>query len=968
MTGKFGKMLGMALAVCMIVSCLTGYGKEEVKADQTPVKYLDYNESSKSFEEKICNAYSVVGTSTTSMTGQDSWYVVNGVVTVSGRINVTGTVNLILMNGCKLTASEGIEVNRGNTLIIYRQARNEGTTTTPGELVATGITNAAVIGSGEQESGGNITINGGTITATGINLGAGIGGGYKGAGGNIAINGGAITAFASEGAGIGSGDSGNGGNITINGGTVNATSIAGGGIGDGSNRTGGNITITLNGGTITAFSEYGSGIGKGADTSGTGTYSLGTGMKGFSSASENSGYSSLSNSFSDTSHYAIVYRENGFIPSVSNDTITARYIADGNRKSITLRIQEPTDIIRDNVDSAKAKLVGCDTFNTALGRTGADEVSESQIKYYNSDGQELTSVPTVKGSYTAKITVDGFTASVNYSITKYIPVVTPPVGATLTFNGGEQPLITGGSTTGGTLKYSLSENGTFSTDIPKGRDGGPYTVYYKVEGNDDYKSTTVSHVSAEIRRASLSLSLSQAGWVKGSTAPGPVLSGNEGGGAVTYAYKKQSEDDAAYVSAVPTESGNYVVRATVAETGNYLGGTVTAEFTITEPASGQNPDQGSGSDSTQNPDQGSGSDPATTPDQGSGSNPTQNPDPGSGSNPAPAPQPVYIPAEPVREGTKAEAENYTKIVVNPDGTISEISVTKLKDGSIITSETVRDKDGKFVEYKYEYTRTAKNGTTCVKSFNKIADGSQNETFVTTTKSGTVSTVVKEVTADGTVISKEGKSYADGRTSIKEAITGSDGVTKVITEKTDAAGNGVWAEYTAITDDSVGDEGTNTSGAKEADISGVEGADASGAAGADTKNRASHKATKVSLTTAEVIGTTFKIPGEIWVNEQHFVVTEIAKNLLKNNKTVSKLTIGENITKIGASAFRNMTGLKKITINAANLEEIGKNAFKGVGDKKTVTIIIKGVTEAEFEKICEMIRAAGIGKKVKFVMG
>ena len=923
MTGKFGKMLGMALAVCMIVSCLTGYGKEEVKADQTPVKYLDYNESSKSFEEKICNTYSVVDTSTVSMDGNnnETWYVVNGEVTVSGRISVTrGTVNLILMNGCKLTASEGIEVNEWYTLRIYRQARNEGTTTTPGELVATGITDSAGIGGGRSGAGstitingGTITINGGTITATGGELGAGIGGGQRGAGGIIEINGGAITAFSNEGAGIGGGDSGNGGNITINGGTVNATSLVGGGIGGGYKGAGGNIAI--NGGSITATSGSGSGIGKGVDTSGAGSYSLGTGMKGFSSASENSGYSSLSNSFSDTSQYAIVYRENGFVLSASNDTITARYIADGNRKSITLRIQEPTDIIRDNVDSAKAKLVGCDNFNTALGRTGADEVSESQIKYYNSDGQELTSVPTVKGSYTAKITVDGFTVSVNYSITKYIPAVTPPVGATLTFNGGEQPLITGGSTTGGTLKYSLSENGTFSTDIPKRSDVGTYTVYYKVEGNDDYKSTTVSHVSAEIRRASLSLSLSQAGWAKGSTAPDPVLSGNEGDGAVTYAYKKQSEDETAYVSSVPIEAGNYVVRAIVAETGNYLGGTVTAEFSITEPASGQNPDQGSGSD------------PATTPDQGSGSDPTQNPDPGSGSTPAPAPQPVYIPAEPVREGTKAETENYTKIVVNPDGTISEISVTKLKDGSIITSETVRDKDGKFVEYKYEYTRTAKNGTTCVKSFNKKADGSQNETFVTTTKSGTVSTVVKEVTADGTVISKEGKSYADGRTSIKEAITGSDGVTKVVTEKTDAAGNGVWAEYTSITDDA-----------------------------------------RISLTTAEVTGTTLKLPGEIWVNEQHFVVTEIAKNLLKNNKTVTKLTIGENITKIGASVFRNMTGLKKITINAANLEEIGKNAFKGVGDKKTVTIIIKGVTEAEFEKICEMIRAAGIGKKVKFVMG
>ena len=421
MTGKFGKMLGMALAVCMIVSCLTGYGKEEVKAGQTPVKYLDYNESSKSFEEKSCNAYSAVSSNTTSMTGspEGSWYVVNGDVTVGRgrRISVTGTVNLILMNGCKLTASWGIGVNEGNTLRIYRQARNEGTTTTPGELVATGITDSAGIGGGRSGAGstitingGTITINGGTITATGGELGAGIGGGQRGAGGIIEINGGAITAFSNEGAGIGGGDSGNGGNITINGGTVNATSLVGGGIGGGYKGAGGNIAI--NGGSITATSGSGSGIGKGVDTSGAGSYSLGTGMKGFSSASENSGYSSLSNSFSDTSQYAIVYRENGFVLSASNDTITARYIADGNRKSITLRIQEPTDIIRDNVDSAKAKLVGCDNFNTALGRTGADEVSESQIKYYNSDGQELTSVPTAKGSYTAKITVDGFTASV----------------------------------------------------------------------------------------------------------------------------------------------------------------------------------------------------------------------------------------------------------------------------------------------------------------------------------------------------------------------------------------------------------------------------------------------------------------------------------------------------------------------------------------------------------------------------
>ena len=968
MTGKFGKILGMALAVCMIVSCLTGFGKEEVKADQTPVKYLDYIESTKSFEEKSCNAYSAVSSNTTSMTGspEESWYVVNGEVTVSGRISVTGTVNLILMNGCKLTASEGIEVNEGNTIRIYRQTRNEGTTTTPGELVATGVDSVAGIGGGGAGTGGDIEINGGTITATGGRLGAGIGGGAAGDGGNIRINGGTVTATSPRyGAGIGGGATGGeGGNITINGGTVTATStgygagigggatggeggniringgtviargLHGAGIGGGNYGAGGNIEI--NGGSITATSGSGSGIGNGVSCSGTGTYSLGTRMKGFSSASEDSGYSSLSGSFGDTDKYVIIYKnESGFL-TASGSAITAKYVESRNIQSAGLGITAPAveEIIFGDTEKNRAKLDSCDDFNTALGRTESNRVSESQIKYYNSDGQELKSAPTMKGSYTAKINVDGVTAAVDYTIIKDDPQITHPTAGNLMYRNSLQELVSGGSVTGGTLLYSFSETGDYTTEIPKERDIGSYTVYYKVVGNEGYKDSITYQLSVSIQKADLNLSLSQENWVKGSTAPGPVLSGNEGGGAVTYAYKKQSEDDAAYVSAVPTEAGNYVVRAAVAETGNYFGGIATAEFSITEPASGQNPDQSSGSDPT----------------------------------PAPAPQPVYIPAEPVREGTKAEAENYTKIVVNPDGTISEISVTKLKDGSIITSETVRDKDGKFVEYKYEYTRTAKNGTTCVKSFNKKADGSQNETFVTTTKSGTVSTVVKEVTADGTVISKEGKSYADGRTSIKEAITGSDGVTKVITEKTDAAGNGVWAEYTSITDDSIGDEGTNTSGAKEADISGVEGADASGAAGADTKNRASHKATKVSLTTAEVIGTTFKIPGEIWVNEQHFVVTEIAKNLLKNNKTVSKLTIGENITKIGASAFRNMTGLKKITINAANLEEIGKNAFKGVGDKKTVTITVKGVSEEEFEKICDMIRAAGIGKKVKFVMG
>ena len=375
---------------------------------------------------------------------------------------------------------------------------------------------------------------------------------------------------------------------------------------------------------------------------------------------------------------------------------------------------------------------------------------------------------------------------------------------------------------------------------------------------------------------------------------------NSGNGTVTYAYKKQSEDDNAYVdNAVPTELGDYVVRATVAETGNYFGGTATAEFSVTEPAV---------------------------------STPTY--------------QPVYYHEEPKPVEKKGDGRTTATEVKNSDGTISEISVTKLADGSI-TRETVRDKDGKFVEYKYEYTRTKKNGTTVVQTFNEKADGAKKETSVTTTKSGTVSTKVKEVTNDGTLISTEGKSYADGRTSLKEATTGKDGVTKVVIEKTDAAGVGVRAEYTSVSKE-----------AAETDISGT--------VGDDRKDSVVSKGTKISLTSVEATGTTFKLPDEIWVNGQYFVVTKIGKGALKNNKMITKLTIGENVTRIGSSAFRNMSNLKSITVNAANLKSIGKNAFKGVGDKKRVTICIKAESQDKFEKICDMIKAAGAGKKIRFV--
>lgn len=56
--------------------------------------------------------------------------------------------------------------------------------------------------------------------------------------------------------------------------------------------------------------------------------------------------------------------------------------------------------------------------------------------------------------------------------------ITPPTAQeNLTYTGQAQALITAGSvTSGGTMQYSLTENGTYSEDIPTGTDAGTYTV------------------------------------------------------------------------------------------------------------------------------------------------------------------------------------------------------------------------------------------------------------------------------------------------------------------------------------------------------------------------------------------------------------------------------------------------------------------------------------------------------------
>ncbi len=104
-------------------------------------------------------------------------------------------------------------------------------------------------------------------------------------------------------------------------------------------------------------------------------------------------------------------------------------------------------------------------------------------------------------TYMATLQVGPHSVNVTYIIHRATPKVTALTANVLTYNGSEQALVTAGTANGGTLVYSLTHNGEFTTTIPTGKDAGDYTVYYYVQGDDNHNDTSLSVIHVEIKKA-----------------------------------------------------------------------------------------------------------------------------------------------------------------------------------------------------------------------------------------------------------------------------------------------------------------------------------------------------------------------------------------------------------------------------------------------------------------------------------
>ena len=128
-----------------------------------------------------------------------------------------------------------------------------------------------------------------------------------------------------------------------------------------------------------------------------------------------------------------------FTYSASGDTITAKCSATdctlppssegGTDHVATLSLVAPTLTTYGGTGDATATLDGVADFNTATGKT----IATTDIKYVGRGSTtyaESSTAPTNAGTYTAKITVEGKTASLNYEIAKADPTANAPTGLT----------------------------------------------------------------------------------------------------------------------------------------------------------------------------------------------------------------------------------------------------------------------------------------------------------------------------------------------------------------------------------------------------------------------------------------------------------------------------------------------------------------------------------------------------------
>lgn len=173
-------------------------------------------------------------------------------------------------------------------------------------------------------------------------------------------------------------------------------------------------------------------------------------------------------------------------------------------------------------------------------------------------------------------------------IEKTVPTVSFP-NLILPYTGEEQPLALDPVVGPGenlTLHYSLDDPDNELLEPPTGKEPGAYTLYYRVESNNPsceslpYGEPVQIMILENMEEVLADLDMSIEGWTYGEEPNAPVVTGNPYNIPISFAYKERSALDESYSAQVPTDAGDYTVKATAAASNFYGERSITADFTI----------------------------------------------------------------------------------------------------------------------------------------------------------------------------------------------------------------------------------------------------------------------------------------------------------------------------------------------------------------------------------------------------
>ena len=926
----------------------------------------------------------------------------------------------ITINGGTITATggdDGVGIGSGSGILSSCGA----ITINGGTITATGKGFGSGIGSAYSSSCEAITINGGTITATGGEDGSGIGSGFSSFCGDITINGGMITAAGGEqGAGIGSGYSSSCGAISINGGTITAIGGEdGAGIGNGLNGSTPSFTLNGDGVLYTTSIDVNDSLilSKGIlfeGTTGTvyGTVTVSKDMEvaeGENLTIPETGSLNIAENITITNHGEITndgtiinngtfdnrttINNNSTFTNNSKITNTGKFVnvgtLDGTSDEITctnhyedsstctdlvkvceicrkeyetIISQGETYSVKENrimVSSCSSNAVSCAHENGALTLNAEDRaytgvlytgasvsvynfpISENAVTivYYDDQGNQLNGAPVKTGTYTAKVTIEDAIAEDSFVISKaerdvitvdmedytYGEMVGNPTlsGMVIESESIVYYYNTTNSTTGGKKYQDL----TGTTLEP-----GTYYMYAVIGESENYLSYTTKATAFTVKSATIN-------WM-----PGDVLCTYDG-----TSQKITVTGPAGAVIRYGTEKGKYTLTESPAYTNV---GTYTIYYQIT--ARGYYTLEGSASITIQ---------------AASVSGATVALEKKSyvcdGKSKKPAVT-VTLSNKTLVNGTdytvtysnNKNIGTATVIITgkgNYTGTLTDTFTIKLSKGDTFTS-------GK---YKYKVTGSSTVAFAGIKN--------TSTTKVTIPKTVTFGGVTFKVTsiADNALKGKTKVTSVTIGTNVtkigKNAFYGCKGLKAISiqTEKLKSVGNKAFKGISSTATIKVPTSKYSSYkkmfdgkglGKKVSIVINPEKGDTF------TSGNNKYKVTSSSTVTFTGLKNTKKtessIPKAVTFGGKTFKVTAIAEKALKGNTKLKKVTIGENVKTIGASAFYGCKNLKTIIIKSTKLTTVGKNALKGINAKATIKVPAKKLSDYK-----NRLKNKGQGKKV-----